>query len=367
MGSLWNLGALSALVVLLSVLSTSVVRNGSSGQAAETFETSLVQTECLPGPFKLEGYPSCASAAGTSHASSSPWTHPPYCIEDTEYCVFTKANFQGSNRGVSVIDVRSTNLTSTALTIASTSDLPASETAATETDSPPYEVRDIPGKGKGLVATRKIPRGQSFMVDYASIVADTQFPSRVKRDHGRRLLTEAIQRLPSADLILNLARSSPDPDKVPAAEDVMKTNSFSVDIGGKGYMALFPNIAVGVSDLFEPKSGAPVHHTQGATVTDILTSTANKPRLQTKVRILPKLQQSPHRPLILALSVHLPASTPPPSLTRSRPSTTSSRARKSPSAVCPPRLLPFTMISHPSTPLTFYRTYDISPQTPPSA
>ncbi|KAL2020097.1 hypothetical protein VTK56DRAFT_8901 [Thermocarpiscus australiensis] len=113
--------------------------------------------------------------------------------------------------------------------------------------SPPYEVRDIPGKGKWLVATRKITRGQVFMVDYswstAAVVADAQFPSRVKRAQGRQLLKEAIKRLPAADTMLTLARSSPDAADVPAAEDVMKTNSFSVDIDGKGYMALFPGIS----------------------------------------------------------------------------------------------------------------------------
>lgn len=48
----------------------------------------------------------------------------------------------------------------------------------------------------------------------------------------------------SADEVLSLARNSSDPDNVPAVEGVMKTNSFSVEIAGKVYMALFPRIAV---------------------------------------------------------------------------------------------------------------------------
>jgi hypothetical protein len=90
------------------------------------------------------------------------------------------------------------------------------------------------------------------MVDYAAIVADTQFPSRIKRNQGRELLREAIERLPAADVILNLARSSSDLANVPTVEDVMKTNSFSVEIGGKGYMALFPKIAVSVISCRAP-------------------------------------------------------------------------------------------------------------------
>jgi len=48
--------------------------------------------------------------------------------------------------------------------------------------------------------------------------------------------------------VSELSRSNPDTEGVPAAEDVMKTNSFTVDIGGRSMMALFPRIAVGVGD-----------------------------------------------------------------------------------------------------------------------
>ena len=44
--------------------------------------------------------------------------------------------------------------------------------------------------------------------------------------------------------ILALSRSNPDAEGVPAAEDVMKTNSFTVEVGGRSMMALFPRIAV---------------------------------------------------------------------------------------------------------------------------
>jgi len=49
-------------------------------------------------------------------------------------------------------------------------------------DPPPYEVHDISGKGKGLIATRKILRGQVFMVYYAAVIIDAQLPNKVKRD-----------------------------------------------------------------------------------------------------------------------------------------------------------------------------------------
>lgn len=241
MARLWHFGALSALFLFHPGSPATAARNGSSQQEAEAFEGHSVGAECLPGPLRLDNHLACELTAG----HDAPWTHRPYCGEDTNYCVFTNANFRGSSRGVSIIDIPSSNASDVTSTVASTSDLLVTEDPKTEQEPPPYEMRDIPGKGKGLVATRKISRGQAFMVDYAVLVADTQFPSRVKRDQGRQLLREAVFRLPAADLVLDLARSSLDPDNVPAAEDVMKTNAFTVDIGGKAYMALFPHIAVG--------------------------------------------------------------------------------------------------------------------------
>ncbi|KXX78306.1 SET domain-containing protein 5 [Madurella mycetomatis] len=245
MARLWHFGALCALFLCHSGSPAAATTNGSSQQAAEALEEHSAEAECLPGPLRLDNYLPCQSAADhDAHGVPlAPWTHRPYCGENTNYCVFTNANFRSSSRGVSIIDIPSSNASDVTSTVASISDLLLTDDPTTEQEPPPYELQDIPGKGKGLVATRKISRGQTFLVDYAALVADTKFPSRVKRDQGRQLLREAVHRLPAADLILDLARSSSDPDNVPAAEDVLKTNSFSVDIGGKSYMALFPHIA----------------------------------------------------------------------------------------------------------------------------
>jgi hypothetical protein len=53
------------------------------------------------------------------------------------------------------------NATSAAISIAQMLSSTAHPTPETE-QSPHYEVRNIPGKGKGLIATRKISAGQVF-------------------------------------------------------------------------------------------------------------------------------------------------------------------------------------------------------------
>jgi hypothetical protein len=242
------LRASAAVYIVLLIPSAAGTQNGPQ-QGAEINQQRLFGTDCLPGPLQLDLYPTCVTATGKDDDPPwAPWTYRPYCADNTNYCVFTNTKFQGGDRGVSVIDVPPSgteNATSAVASIAKLlSSLPPPAPESVDTTSPPYELRDIPGKGKGLIATRKIKRGQVFMVDYAAVVADTKLPGRVRQAQGRKLLTEAIERLPGADEVLSLARSSPDPDNVPAGEDVMTTNSFGVEIDGKGYMALFPKIAV---------------------------------------------------------------------------------------------------------------------------
>lgn len=109
-------------------------------------------------------------------------------------------------------------------------------------DRPVWEVRDIEGKGKGVVAIRKIARGEVFMVDYASVLADVKFPVKVNRKIGRKLLDSAVDRLPDPQKILALGKSSN--SKAPASEDVLRTNTFSTTVDGIEYMVLFPTVSV---------------------------------------------------------------------------------------------------------------------------
>lgn len=87
------------------------------------------------------------------------------------------------------------------------------------------------------------------MVDYAALVADSAFPSRVNREIGRSLFERAIGRLTAEtrDDVLKLARSGDEDgskqEKV-NVEDVVRTNSFTISVGAGSYMVLFPRIAV---------------------------------------------------------------------------------------------------------------------------
>jgi len=185
---------------------------------------------------------------GMTFSPWTPWSFQPFCA-DTDYCVFTNAQFAGGH-GVSLISTpENTKAAAEVLRHAFTDPIEDADHGdegggggGGDGDGPLYEVQDLPGKGKGVIATRFIPRGQMFMFDYASVLADARFPSRVKQVQGLALMDKAVEQLPNPDEVLTLATSST--KGAPVAEDVLRTNTFTAKVADKEYMALFPRISV---------------------------------------------------------------------------------------------------------------------------
>ncbi|KAK4222910.1 hypothetical protein QBC38DRAFT_512690 [Podospora fimiseda] len=226
-------------LLLFTLLSTA----SANDQAQKPLQN--LDSDCLPGPLIHDSIPTCLPS---SSSQSSPFINP-YCLSSTPYCVFTSTQFRSASRGISII----TSKTSSQNDPSSTSNniLPYISSILTSNlspptslpSTPPYELRKLKDKGYGLIATRKIPRGSVFMLDYAILLADVELPRKMKMKQGRELLKEAFWRLPEPERVLGLARSSPTPEETPVEEDVMRTNSFNVEIEGRGFMGLFPDIA----------------------------------------------------------------------------------------------------------------------------
>lgn len=195
----------------------------------------------------------------------SPWTHQPHCA-DTPYCVFTNAHFQGAN-GVSLITLTE-SIEDTLDSLESTFATPFQGVESPE--DPAYHVVDIPGKGKGAVTTRRIQKGEKIMVDYASVIADKSFPSKMKMMEGRELLEVAVDQLPRREQIRELAMSTDTTTRV--VEDLLRTNAFGMTVGGRDVMVLFPEISV----------RCPSCVCRGV-VADLCVE--DEPRLQPKVRV----------------------------------------------------------------------------------
>ncbi|OAL54384.1 SET domain-containing protein [Pyrenochaeta sp. DS3sAY3a] len=152
------------------------------------------------------------------------------------YCTHTTSSLRNGS-GLSVI-------ASPVAAQAISSAFPASKDARYVSEEG-LEVRSIPGKGKGLITTRPIRKGQTILLDSPRIIASAQFPAKVNHAQGLSLFNNGLDQLPrqDRDLVLSLDKSLGGTD----VENVMKTNSFAcqVDDGdvGDGYMCLFPSVA----------------------------------------------------------------------------------------------------------------------------
>lgn len=178
----------------------------------------------------------------------SPWTHPPECLHDgkslgTRYCVFT--NSRHGNGGVSIITTPETAANS--IQILDDSGYIHTKSLTSSSAETGYRVVEIPGKGKGMVTTRRINRTEVIMADWAAVIVDLDFPTSVKRELGYHLLHRAADQLLDPDRVLELARSSAFSADI--MEDVLRTNGFSYPLSGEPHMALYPSVSVGIPTL----------------------------------------------------------------------------------------------------------------------
>lgn len=106
-----------------------------------------------------------------------------------------------------------------------------------------YEVVDLPGKGKGAIARREIGKGEVFMVDYPLLLMEGALMAGMNAASRRGVLRRAVDGLEGEGRkrALGLARSAEGEDE---ALDVFVTNGCGVEVWGKGYTGLFPEVAV---------------------------------------------------------------------------------------------------------------------------
>ncbi|KAF2032720.1 SET domain-containing protein [Setomelanomma holmii] len=186
--------------------------------------------------------PLCHDATPDTQSSAfthPTWSHRPFCISNKpniQYCTYTTSTSR-TNHGLSII---STPTAADAISSAFPHAASARHVPAKRLD-----VRLIPGKGYGLVATQPIPRGATILLDSPRIIAAARFPTHVQRAEGAELFAQALKRLPAADreLVFALDKSLGGTE----IEDIMKTNAFAcqLDDGGveDAYMCLFPSVA----------------------------------------------------------------------------------------------------------------------------
>ncbi|KAK4162365.1 SET domain-containing protein 5 [Cladorrhinum sp. PSN259] len=164
----------------------------------------------------------------------SPWSFPPQCEASSSadipyYCLYS--NSHQNHLGFSLITTP--EVAAEAVSILNSA-LPANQVS-----DPSYKVVDIPGKGKGVVATRKIKKHEEIMVDYAALVVDVGFTVGVEVWRGYKMMHLAVDQLSERGKgdLMGLVRTNPQArDEV---EDVLRTNAFSTELGGRTHMAIY--------------------------------------------------------------------------------------------------------------------------------
>ncbi|KAK0623700.1 hypothetical protein B0T14DRAFT_408283, partial [Immersiella caudata] len=180
--------------------------------------------------------------------SRSPWSYTPICVDPAEtsdetskLCTYTVTSLRGGP-GMSII-------TTPSIAAGLTSILQQPEIAWLEkqrgvplAQDPrvAYEIKEIPNKGYGVIATSLIPKDGVVMVElpYMLKISD---PSPWNHKGALALMQQAAKRLSSRDQsrLLQMARQ----DKGYVLDDIFRTNSFRVSVEGVGHSALYPEIA----------------------------------------------------------------------------------------------------------------------------
>jgi hypothetical protein len=101
----------------------------------------------------------------------------------------------------------------------------------------------MPDKGgKGVVATRKIARGEILMTDFPALMLESQFLTDVAAHHRRRLVRKGISQLPEATQEKLFALWKKQGNYL--IDDILAPNSITVKVDEKDHMGLFLDFSV---------------------------------------------------------------------------------------------------------------------------
>lgn len=201
-----------------------------------------------------------------------PWTYPPVCVEPEEeatqdaqqqqqrLCVFTHARFRGE-AGLSVITTPEAAAAGVGGGVLEDRD-PVWEGWARDhhhhhqhplvvvATPPPYEIRELEGKGLGVVANRTIGKGEVVLRQHPVLLRILD-PRRWKHADVMRLLHRAVVQLPLREgrQVMELARAKGGY----VVDDIVNTNAFGVLLGGIEHSGLYLEVSVSYLPTYLPK------------------------------------------------------------------------------------------------------------------
>ncbi|TVY40909.1 SET domain-containing protein [Lachnellula occidentalis] len=173
---------------------------------------------------------------------SKPWSREPQCLTENmtneSYCVYTNERF-ANGRGISFFTTPS--IAAKVTRLLAFTDPKLHNHVNKFDDDPPWEMRNIPGRGNGLFATRTLRRGDLILANTPMGVyqSDAFFPDY---ELGYKYLRKTFDQLPksSREIFMRMATHSPGD----AVMERINTNAFAGDFEGAPHFLLYPETAL---------------------------------------------------------------------------------------------------------------------------
>ncbi len=201
------------------------------------FPIPLEQATCPPPINELTAFRT---------GSWSPWSHRPDCstlMDDysPQYCLFTDDTFRGEH-GISVLTTAEIAASLTGALDDTLVPPPLRSFQVDAMDRVPYKVIDIPGRGKGVIATRRIKALETIVVGYPAILTINDIEG-ASYEEIMGLLQKAVDQLPTQQRNEVYALAQSNGEQLPVL-DIIWTNSFVLELGGARHMGVFPRSSV---------------------------------------------------------------------------------------------------------------------------
>ncbi|KAF2832792.1 hypothetical protein CC86DRAFT_450677 [Ophiobolus disseminans] len=177
----------------------------------------------------------------TKEAYNTPWSYPPICTPHTpgsigeQLCIYTLATF-ASGRGISIFTTPALARKVAALPAFTEWSASAHQDVNIPTNT--YRATSLPGKGIGMLATKSLIFGDritSYTPAFLAYLED-ELGTMEREAYWRH----AIEQLPSAIKEEFLGLSYVYGDERVRVQDIVKANTFQVEIGGVKHLAVWP-------------------------------------------------------------------------------------------------------------------------------
>ncbi|OAA66884.1 SET domain protein [Niveomyces insectorum RCEF 264] len=265
MGSFKRSASCRSGPALLLGLAVAVAASTDPKTTTTTTSTTTATNAPLPRigqcSWSRYGYPLpmgldvCPLPVTDQSADYAPWSFPPFCVQAvdandtttaTTYCVYTAQTFRG--RGLSVISTpeMAANLVAAlddTRVPPRLRDHPASSMAdrAVRAAAGPYVIKNVPPRGKGLMARRRVPKWEQALIGFPIMIARMDFLEVVAPAARKQLEDRALHQLPPAaqTAIMALAHGNrPIVDRDFVLEHIFRANIFGIEIADVSHFAL---------------------------------------------------------------------------------------------------------------------------------